>query len=101
MGTIAPPSSKFRLANLMDLPEHSAMSTVAEIETALRKLPTPEAQEVARWLQKHLQQQIDSNTSGLAKSTVIVPDYAARRRKILGDKVLPNMVVTGREQERW
>ena len=77
------------------------MSTIAEIETALKKLPTPEAQEVARWLEKHLQQQIGSNTSNPTKPTVIVPDYAARRRKILGDKVLPNMVVTGREQERW
>jgi hypothetical protein len=30
-----------------------------------------------------------------------LPDYAARRRMILGDKVLPNMVLLGREQERW
>ena len=29
------------------------------------------------------------------------PDAAARRRRILGDKVLPNLVLLGREQERY
>jgi hypothetical protein len=35
------------------------------------------------------------------KTPLKLPDYAARRRMILGDKVLPNMVLLGREQERW
>ena len=39
-------------------------------------------------------------TTGMALLTEL-PDYAARRRMILGDKVLPNMVLLGREQERW
>jgi hypothetical protein len=29
------------------------------------------------------------------------PDAAARRRRILGDKVLPNLVLLAREQERY
>ena len=77
------------------------MSTVAEIESALKELPTTEAQEVARWLQEHLQQQIGSLTSGPITTPPMIPDYAARRRTILGDKVLPNMVLADREQGRW
>jgi hypothetical protein len=29
------------------------------------------------------------------------PDAAARRRRIFGDKVLPNLVLLAREQERY
>lgn len=91
----------FRLAKMTGVLEHSGMSTVAEIETALKKLPTPEAQKVARWLQQHLSRRIASVTTSTVQPPVTAPDYAARRRKILGDKVLPNMVVAGRNEERW
>ena len=30
-----------------------------------------------------------------------LPDYSARRRRIFGDKVLPNMVLSARAQEPW
>lgn len=79
------------------------MSTVAEIETALKKLPLQEAQGVAQWLEQYLDQQgraINNNTPA-PQVSVKLPDYAARRRRILGNKILPNLVMLGREQERW
>ncbi len=75
------------------------MSTAAEIETALKGLPLQDAHAVAQWLQTYLGQQIVTDTPPPAP--VRLPDYAARRRSIFGDKVLPNMVLLGREQERW
>ena len=77
------------------------MSTVTEIETALKELPLQEAQKLAQWLQKYLDQQTAADTAPASQGKVRLPDYAARRRMILGDKVLPNMVMLGREQERW
>lgn len=77
------------------------MSTVVEIETALKELPLQEAQSIAQWLQKYLDQQGRAKNTPATQASVRLPDYAARRRRILGDKVLPNMVVLGREQEHW
>jgi len=77
------------------------MSTVTEIEIALKELPLEEAQKLAQWLQKYLEQQAAVNTTRTTRASVRLPDYATRRRKILGDKVLPNMVMLGRERERW
>ncbi len=77
------------------------MSTVAEIETALKELPLQEAQKLAQWLQKYLEQQTAADTAPASQGSIRLPDYAARRRMLLGDKVLPNMVMLGREQERW
>jgi hypothetical protein len=77
------------------------MSTVAEIEAALKQLPVREAQNIARWLQEYLEHQGDTRTLAASQTRLRVPDYATRRRMILGDKVLPNMVLLGREQERW
>jgi hypothetical protein len=34
-------------------------------------------------------------------SVPALPDYAARRRRIFGDKVLPKMVLVSRSEERW
>lgn len=77
------------------------MSTITEIETALKELPLEEAQRLVQWLQKYLDQQTATNTSRTSQTSIRLPDYAARRRMILGDKVLPNMVLLGREEERW
>ena len=80
------------------------MSKVQEIESALRELPSQEKWEVARWLLDEL----DETTAGNADAspanggfTPPLPDYAARRRRIFGDKVLPNMVLLARAEERW
>ena len=34
-------------------------------------------------------------------SVPALPDYAARRRRIFGDKILPNMVLASRSEDRW
>jgi len=77
------------------------MSTVTEIEAAVMELPLPEAQKIAQWLQKYLEQQANTQPTKATQMLVKLPDYATRRRMIFGDKVLPNMVLLGREQERW
>jgi hypothetical protein len=77
------------------------MSTITELETALKELPLEEAQNIAQWLQKHLEHQGDTKSPLASQTRLRLPDYAARRRMIFGDKVLPNMVLLGREQERW
>ena len=77
------------------------MSTAIEIEAALKELPLPEAQAVAQWLQKYLDQQAVTTSAPPPQAPIKLPDYAARRRRILGDKVLPNMVIECRELERW
>ena len=79
----------------------SRMSTVMEIEAALKRLPLQNAQAVAHWLQAHLEAQRRTNHSLAAPSPVRLPDYASRRQSIMGEKVLPNMVMVGRAQERW
>ncbi|HLX68135.1 MAG TPA: hypothetical protein VKV04_00785 [Verrucomicrobiae bacterium] len=78
------------------------MSKVQEIEAALRQLPAHERWEVARWLLDELEEGTDGATTGQNGSRApAVPDYAARRRRIFGDKVLPNMVLASRSEERW
>lgn len=77
------------------------MSTLVEIETALKKLPLQEAQSIAQWLARYLDQKGRARHTPAPPAPVKLPDYAARRRRILGDKILPNMVLLGREQERW
>jgi hypothetical protein len=80
------------------------MSTVQEIESALRQLPPQEKWEVARWLLDELDEttgiQLDVSSSN-GGHTPQLPDYAVRRRRIFGDKVLPNMVLVARAEERW
>lgn len=79
----------------------SGMSKVAEIQSALKELSLHDAEEVARWLQSYLGQQGPTPDTGPAQTPLQLPDYAARRKMIFGDKVLPNMVMLGRELERW
>ena len=77
------------------------MSTLGEIETALRELPLQEAEEIARWLQKYVEQQLEGKRTSANRAPLRLPDYAARRRMILGEKILPNMILLAREQEPW
>jgi hypothetical protein len=91
---------RFRLANV-DATRRPRLSTVTEIESALKELPLEEAQKHSQWLQKCLDQQTAAETEKASAGAIMLPDYAARRRMILGDKVLPNVMLLGREQERW
>ena len=84
------------------------MNSVLEIEKALRQMPPEDRWEVARWLIDDLQEQTvshgetkisDADADG--ETTLPLPDYGARRRRIFGSKVLPNMVLVARAQESW
>lgn len=78
------------------------MSGVLEIETALRQLPRPDKWQIARWLLEDLEENgREPSGARTAPAPASVPDYAARRRRIFGEKVLPNLVLTAREEERW
>jgi hypothetical protein len=78
------------------------MSKVEEIESALKQLPAQEQWEVARWLLDELEGGASSAVNGKNEDHVpALPDDAARRRRIFGDKVLPNMVLVPRAEERW
>jgi len=82
------------------------VNSVLEIETALRQLPPQERWEIARWLLEDLQESNLSNAEGKGSGdnggrTPPLPDYSARRRRIFGSKVLPNMVLISRAEEPW
>ena len=80
----------------------TGMSKVLEIESALRQLPAQDQWEVARWLLDALEERTGSAAAGQnGGSVAAMPNYAARRRRIFGDKVLPNMVLESRSEERW
>jgi hypothetical protein len=82
------------------------MNSVLEIEMALRQLPPQERWEIARWLLDDLQDGALSHAAGPGsgdngQKTPPLPDYSARRRRIFGSKVLPNMVLAARAEERF
>ncbi|MGP8235274.1 MAG: hypothetical protein ACLQVW_07685 [Limisphaerales bacterium] len=82
------------------------MNSVLEIEQALRQLPPHERLEIARWLLEDLQEGSLSHAEGKGSGEnggqiPPLPDYSARRRRIFGNKVLPNMVLAARAEERW
>jgi len=66
------------------------MSTVSEIKAAIESLSPEERAELERLLR-----------GDISKSSARppLPDQAARRRRILGDKVLPNLVLEARHSE--
>lgn len=63
------------------------MSTVKEIKTAIDALAPEQRAELERILH---------DETGRTRTTPQLPDQAARRRRILGDKVLPNLVLEAR-----
>ena len=67
-----------------------AMSTVQEIKAAIETLTPAERQELECSLRQ----------SSSATEALSLPDKGARRRRIFGDRVLPNLVLEAREQER-
>ena len=80
------------------------MSKVHEIETALQQLAPQEQWEVARWLLDNLDKQAGERPDAQVSTgagVASLPDYGGRRRRIFGDKVLPNMVLVARSEERW
>jgi hypothetical protein len=82
------------------------METVLEIEMALRQMPPQARWEIARWLLEDLQEGAlgsdeGKDSGGNGGRTPPLPDYSARRRRIFGNKVLPNTVLAARAEEPW
>ena len=82
------------------------MNNILEIERALRQLPPQQRWEIARWLLDDLHEATISQAQGegsrdSAGVTPPLPDYSARRRRIFGTKILPNMVLLARAEERF
>ncbi len=79
------------------------MKNVGEIEAALHRLSRQERWQIIHWLVEdlleagHSQEETGSNGSQAPPQ----PDYAVRRRRIFGDKVIPNMVLAARTEDRW
>lgn len=74
--------------------------SVMEIEQALRQLPPQKQLEIAERLLEELQE-MGQPVALSEKKNPQLPDYSLRRRRIFGNKVLPNMVLVAREEERW
>jgi hypothetical protein len=55
------------------------MSTVVEIEAALKQFPMQEAQDIAQWLQEYLEHQGEAKTPLASQTRLTLPDYASRR----------------------
>ena len=66
------------------------MSTLPEIKAAIEGLSPTERAELERMLREPARSSLP---------TLKLPDQAARRRRILGDKVLPNLVIEARQAE--
>ncbi|MCI0536025.1 MAG: hypothetical protein L0Z50_12435 [Verrucomicrobiales bacterium] len=66
------------------------MSRLNEIKEAIDALSAQERAELERWFR-----QDSAEVLGQPR----LPDQAARRRRILGDKVLPNLVLEARHSE--
>lgn len=84
----------------------SLMSSVLEIEKALGQLPREKRWEIVRWLLEDLQEGVPANGENKnadvdGQKVPCLPDYSERRRRIFGNKVLPNMVLAARTEERW
>jgi hypothetical protein len=50
---------------------------------------------------RELEMEIELGPAAVRNHRVRWPDAAGRRRRIFGDKVLPNLVLLAREQERY
>ena len=68
------------------------MSTVEKIKAAIEALTLEERAELERLL--------NEPAKAPAEAKLPLPDYAARRRRIMGDKVWPNLVLEARKLER-
>jgi hypothetical protein len=64
------------------------MSTVAEIEAAIAKLPPAQWMEVRRWMEAHAPRA--ATTGSVPPSATNMPDFLARQKALFGERVLPD-----------
>ena len=62
-------------------------------------MPAQQRWEIARWLLDDLHGTQNPQGGKNGGQAGALPDYSARRRRIFGDKVLPNMVLAARAEE--
>jgi hypothetical protein len=75
-----------------------------ELERALKELPIEEKWEIAQWLLDELHSASRKSpqlTSDGQLPPIEHPNYASRRRKILGNQVVQNMVIESRAEDPW
>jgi hypothetical protein len=81
------------------------MENVQEIQRALEHLPSEQKWQIAQWLLEELEEasQTGAGTHSPEDSAGVLPqpDYGGRRQRIFGEKVLPNMVLLARAEDRW
>jgi hypothetical protein len=71
-----------------------------EVLEQVKALPLRERRKFFKCVHK-LEATIDAPPKTQRKRPIRWPDAAARRRKIYGDEVLPNLVLLARELERY
>jgi hypothetical protein len=71
-----------------------------EVLKQVKALPPQERRKFFAFVHK-FEATIAEEPTGKRKRQIHWPDAAARRRRISGDKVLPNLVLLAREQERY
>jgi len=71
-----------------------------EVLEQVRALPPRERRKFFAGV-RELERALESAPDARRKRPIHWPDAAARRRRIFGDKVLPNLVLLAREQERY
>ena len=76
------------------------MLDLTQLEQTLKALPTEQKWELAHWLLEDLHT-APSYGSMAPASPKPLPDYATRRRQIFGDRVIANVVLAARGEERW
>jgi mRNA-degrading endonuclease RelE of RelBE toxin-antitoxin system len=70
-----------------------------EVLQQVKALPPRERRKFFEFVQE-LEMEVEAQPSVKRKPRVHRPDAVARRRRIFGDKVLPNLVLLARDQER-
>jgi hypothetical protein len=71
-----------------------------ELLEKVKALPPGEQRKLVRGIHQ-LEERLTAQKPAARKRPVRWPDGAARRRKIFGDKVLPNLVLLAREEEAF
>ena len=71
-----------------------------EVLEYVKALPSRERRKFFAGIHE-LETALEADSAARPKRPIRWPDAAARRRRISGDKVLPNLVLLAREQERY
>lgn len=78
----------------------SRLMSANEVLQQVKALPLRERRKFFDCVHE-LETEVQAQASAKRKRQVRWPDAEARRRRIFGDKVLPNLVLLAREQQRY